>query len=157
MKFNSRKITIRKATVNDAKYIHSLINKFAKKDDMLSRSLHEIFEHIRDYFVCEIDDQIVAACALHPVWEDIAEIRSIAVSRKYQRQGIGKRLIRKSLREASSLGMKKVFALTYKPDYFRRLGFVDIDKNELPHKIWGDCLKCSKFPDCPEVAVIYHL
>jgi amino-acid N-acetyltransferase len=124
---------------------------------MLPRSLHEIYEHIRDYFVCQAEGRIIGVCALHPVWEDIAEIRSIAVAKKHQGQGIGKRLVRKSLREAASLGMKKVFALTYKPGYFKRLGFEEIDKNELPHKIWVDCLKCSKFPDCPEVAVIYYL
>ena len=148
---------VTKATVKDVKAIHSLVNKFAKKDDMLPRSLNEIYEQIRDYSICVEDEKIVAVCALHVVWEDIAEIRSIAVSKNYQGMGIGKKLIRQSIKEAQAMGIKKVFALTYRPDYFKKHGFEDIDKNDLPHKVWGDCLKCPKFPDCDEVAVIKHL
>ena len=148
---------LKKATVRDVKAIHSLVNKFAKRDDMLPRSLNEIYEQIRDYSVCVADEKIVAVCALHIVWEDIAEIRSIAVLSKYQGMGIGKKLIRQSIKEARAMGIKKIFALTYRPDYFRKHGFNDVDKNDLPHKVWSDCLKCPKFPDCDEVAVIKHL
>lgn len=144
----------RKASVKDAKAIHSLINMFAKKDDMLPRSLNEIYENIRDYFIYMENEKVIAVSALHILWEDLAEIRSIGVSHKYQGIGLGKKLIKQCLKEAKSIGVKKVFALTYHPDYFRELGFEDIDKNELPHKIWGDCLKCPKFPDCNEVALI---
>ncbi len=147
----------RKATIKDAKSIHNLVNKFAKKDDMLPLSLNEIYEHIRDFTVSVENRIIVAVCALHIAWEDLAEIRSIAVSKKYQGKGIGETLIKSSLKEAKSLGIKKVFALTFYPDYFKRFGFMDIDKNDLPHKVWGDCLKCPKFPDCDEAAVIKRL
>ncbi len=147
----------KKATIKDARAIHSLINKFAKREDMLPRSLNEIYENLRDFFICVNNGSIIAAAALHILWEDLAEIRSVAVEKKYQGMGIGKKLINRSLKEAKFLGIKKVFALTYYPDYFRELGFADIDKNELPQKIWGECLKCHKFPECDESAVIKEL
>ncbi len=151
------KLKIRKAVMSDAKTIHSLVNKFARKDDMLPRSLNDIYENIRDFFICTDDDKLIAACALHILWEDLAEVRSIAVSKQYQSHGIGKNLLKKCIKEAQQLGIQKLFALTYHPDYFNKMGFNEIDKNDLPHKIWGDCLKCPKFPDCSEVAVIKEL
>jgi amino-acid N-acetyltransferase len=151
------KLQIRKATIHDSKAIHSLVNRFAKRDDMLPRSLNDIYENIRDFFVCIDNETVIAIASLHIVWENLAEIRSIAVSRKYQKRGIGKRLIKHCLKEAQRLGISKVFALTYHADYFKLAGFSDIDKNDLPHKIWGDCLNCHKFPDCDEVAVIIKI
>lgn len=145
---------IKKATVRDVKTIHSLINQYAKRDEMLPRSLNEIYENIRDFFVCNDNGSTIAVSALHVLWEDIAEIKSIAVSSTYQGKGVGKRLIEHCLKEATSLGIKNVFALTYNPAFFLGSGFKEIDKNELPQKVWGDCLKCHKFPDCDEVAVI---
>ncbi len=147
----------RKASLNDAKGIHALVNKFARKEDMLPRSLNEIYENIRDFYVCFNNGTLVGTAALHILWDDLAEIRSVSVSNKYQRQGIGKKLIRNCIKEAKKLEVKKVFALTYRPDYFKELGFNDIDKNSLPHKIWGECLKCHKFPDCDESAVLMKL
>ena len=148
---------IRKATLKDAKTIHTMVNRFAKRDDMLPRALNEIYETIRDFFICVDDEKLIAVAALHIQWDDLAEIRSLSVSTKYRKQGIGKKLIKKCLKEAADFGVKRVFALTFHPDYFKKLGFEDIDKNDLPHKIWGDCLKCPKFPDCTETAVIIQL
>jgi amino-acid N-acetyltransferase len=148
------KVELKKATINNAKAIHALVNRFAKRDDMLPRSLNDIYENIRDFFVCTDNDTIIGLAALHIVWEDLAEIRSIAVSRKYQKQGIGKKLVKQCMKEAQRLGITRVFALTYHPEYFKLLGFDNVDKNDLPHKIWGDCLNCHKFPDCDEVAVM---
>lgn len=145
---------VRKAHIKDAIYIHSLVNKHAKDDEMLPRSLNEIYENIRDFFVCEDKGEAIGASALHILWENLAEIRSVAVLKEYQKKGIGKKLIQRCLKEAKALGVEKVFALTYNPKFFKKLGFKDIDKNTLPQKIWGDCLKCPKFPDCKEVAVI---
>ena len=147
----------KKAILKDAKSIHTLVNKFARKEDMLPRSLNEIYENIRDFYVCLNNDSIVGTAALHILWDDLAEIRSVSVSTKYQRQGIGSKLIKNCLKEANKLGVNKVFALTYRPGYFKEFGFKEIDKNSLPHKIWGECLKCHKFPDCDESAVIKKL
>jgi len=147
-------LKIEKATVRDAKSIHSLINKFAQKDKMLPRSLNEIYENIRAFFVCRDKGKIIGTSALHILWENLAEIRSIAVLEKYQNMGIGQKLIEHCLREAKGLGIRKIFALTYNPDFFKKIGFKHTDKNTLPQKIWSDCLKCPKFPKCDEVAVI---
>jgi amino-acid N-acetyltransferase len=147
-------MVIRKARIGDVRDIHRIINKFAKKDKMLPRSLNEIYENIRDFLVCIEKGRITGVCALHILWEDLAEVRSIAVLKDYQRKGIGKRLVKECLKEAKSLGINRVFALTYNPEFFIEMGFREIDKNTLPQKIWGDCLKCPKFPECNEVAVI---
>ena len=157
MKKKPSQLTYQKATLKHAKAIHELVNSFAQRNRMLPRSLNEIYELIRDFYICLDKDKVVAVCSLHIVWEDLAEIRSAAVSKKYQRRGIGKKLINYCLKEAGALGVNRVFALTYHPEYFKHLGFEDIDKNDLPHKIWGDCLKCPKFPGCEEVAVIIRL
>lgn len=150
-------MNIRKATVNDAKAIHDLIKRFARKYDMLPRSLNEIYENIRDFFVCMDNDSIVATAALHVLWEDLAEIRSVAVIKEYQGIGVGKKLARQCMKEAKKLGVSKVFALTYAPDFFIEMGFEATDKNTLPQKIWGECLKCHKFPECDESAVMISI
>lgn len=152
-----KKLHTKKARIKDAIFIHSLIKKLAKDDEMLPRSLNEIYENIRDFFICEHKREIIGASALHILWENLAEIRSLAVSKEYQKKGIGKKLIERCLKEAKALGVEKVFALTYNPKFFKKFGFKDIDKNTLPQKIWGDCLKCPKFPECEEVAVIKML
>ncbi|NOZ25978.1 MAG: N-acetyltransferase [Nitrospirae bacterium] len=145
---------IRKAGTRDVREIHRLINSFAKREKMLPRSLNEIYETLRDHVVCEADGEIIGVCALHILWEDLAEIRSLAVKADAQRQGTGKKLVRHCISEARRLGIERIFVLTYSPDFFRSLGFTDIDKSELPQKIWGDCLRCHKFPECDEFALI---
>ena len=150
-------LKFKKAVIKDAKAIHSLVNKFAKRDNMLPRSLNEIYENIRDFVICTNSESIVAVSAFHILWEDLGEIRSVAVRKKYQGMGIGRRLVKHCIKEAKALGIKKVFALTYHPDFFTELGFENIDKNTLPHKIWGECLKCHKFPECDESAVMIEI
>jgi len=151
-------LIVRKAVASDVKAIHKLVNEFANEDKIIPRSLNDLYENLRDFFVCVDDDnKIIGACALHISWENLAEIRSLAVSRAVQKQGTGTALIEKSLEEARQLGMERVFSLTYIPKYFIRFGFKEIEKSELPHKIWGDCMKCHKFPDCDEVAVVLNL
>ena len=150
-------MNIRKATVKDVAAIHDLIKRFAKKYDMLPRSLNEIYENIRDFFVYIDNDAIVAAAALHILWEDLAEVRSVAVSKEYQSIGVGKKLVMQCIKEAKKLGVNKVFALTYAPEFFKEMDFEEVDKNSLPQKIWGECLKCHKFPECDESAVIKEL
>lgn len=147
---------VRKATVSDVKIIHKLINEFAQKGEMLPRSLNELYENIRDFFIAEENNKIQGVCALHILWEDLAEIRSLAVKKEAQKKGIGSLLVKKCLKEAKKIGVKKVFVLTYIPDFFKKAGFKDLDKSKLPQKIWGDCIRCPKFPECDEVALIYE-
>ncbi len=150
---------IRKAKISDVRQIQKLIELAAKKGEMLSRSLSELYDNLRDYYVYEEDDpqQILGTCAMHICWEDLAEIRSLVVREDYNRRGIGTKLIEASLSEAISLGLYRIFALTYKPDFFLKFGFRTVDKSALPHKIWADCIKCVKFPECDEVAVLLEV
>ncbi len=148
---------IRKATVSDAESIRRLVNFYASEGKMLPRSLSEIFENIRDFHVAEAGKKLVGCCALHVFWEDLAEIRSLAVHPDEVGRGLGTTLVSRALEEAPSLGIRRVFILTAIPKYFSRLGFKDTDRSSLPKKIWAECVKCPKFPDCDEVAMIIDL
>ncbi len=149
---------IRKAKIADSKQILDLISSWAKEGKVLERSLNDIYENIRDFWVCVKQDKIIACCAFDIVgWQDLAEVRSLVVSKTHQGAGIGKSLVKKCIDEAENLGVKRVFALTFEPNFFKRLGFKNIDRKELPHKIWTDCIKCVHFPDCREEAVIISI
>jgi len=137
--------------------MHQLVNYFANKGEMLSRSLSEIYENIRDYFVVREGERVVACVALRVSWSDLAEIKSLAVAEDNQKEGIGAQLVEACLKEAKELGIPTIFCLTYKPGFFEKFGFSQLDKMELPRKIWTECYLCPKFPDCDEVALIYHL
>jgi amino-acid N-acetyltransferase len=150
-------LRIRKARIADVKAIHRLVNEFAKKGEMIPRSLNDLYENMRDIFVCEDNGEIKGVCALHILWEDLAEIRSLSVKLDSRGAGIGRKLVNTCVREAEKLGIRKIFALTYHPDFFVKMGFSEIDKSELPQKIWGECLRCPKFPECDETAVILRL
>ena len=143
--------------MEDVEAIHALVTEFARRGTMLPRSRAELYEHLRDYEVAEADSQVVGCGALVIAWENLGEIRSLAVAEEFQRKGIGGRLIEACLAEARRLGINRVFALTNNPAFFKRLGFVPVAKETLPHKIWADCIKCPKFPDCDEEAVAIDL
>ena len=145
-----------KAKISDVPEMHKLINYFAERGQMLARSLSEIYENIRDFYVIRKDEHIIACAALHVNWEDLAEIKSVAVSEKHQRQGIGSKLIKTCMEEAKELGIPTVFCLSYTPEFFEKCSFSRIEKNQLPQKVWGECFRCPKFPDCDEVALIYR-
>lgn len=148
---------VRKAQIKDVKEIQKLLITFASRGDMLSRSLSELYESLRDFYVFEQNENLLGTAALHIVWEDLAEVRSVAVSEDAGRQGIGSQLVQACIAEARELGLKRIFCLTYKPEFFGKHGFRLVDKSELPHKVWGDCIKCVKFPDCDENAMILDL
>jgi amino-acid N-acetyltransferase len=146
-----------KAKISDVPQMHQLVNYFADKGEMLARSLSEMYESIRDYFVIREGERVIACVALHVSWLDLAEIKSLAVAEGNQKEGVGARLVEACLKEAKELGIPTVFCLTYKPGFFEKFGFSQIDKMELPRKVWTECYRCSKFPDCDEVALIYHI
>jgi amino-acid N-acetyltransferase len=148
---------IRKAQISDVKDIQKLLTYFAGKGDMLSRSLSELYESIRDFYVAADEERLLGTAALHIVWEDLAEVRSVAVAEDSGKRGIGSQLVQACIAEAREIGLKRLFCLTYKPEFFARHGFRLVDKSELPHKVWGDCIKCVKFPDCDENAMILDL
>jgi len=150
-------VILRKARINDVKEIHNLVNHFAQKGEMLPRSQSELYENIRDFFVVEDEGKVIGCCALHILWDNLAEVKSLAVDSSYQGKGIGRLLVNTCLDEARELGIRKVFALTFKPGFFEKLGFKLVDKDDLPRKVWGECIKCPLFPDCKEEAVILEL
>ena len=148
---------VEKAGIKDAAAIHQMVNYFADRGEMLPRSLSEIYENIRDYFVIRQGERVIACAALHVSWEDLAEVKSLAVTAESQKQGIGAQLVAACLNEAKGLGIPRVFCFTYQPAFFEKLGFCLIDKMELPRKVWGECIRCPKFPDCDEVALLREM
>jgi amino-acid N-acetyltransferase len=147
---------VEKAKISDVTQIHKLVNGFAEKGLMLARPLSEIYESVRDFYVIREKGEVVACAALHITWSDLAEIRSVAVAEDKQRRGLGAKLVAACLEEAKSLGIDAVFCFTYQPQFFKSQKFADIDKMELPRKVWSDCLRCPKFPNCDEIALIYR-
>ena len=148
---------IRKARISDVKEIQKMVEVYAQKGEMLPRSLSELYDNLRDFYVLEENGILSGVCALHICWDDLAEVRSLVVAEGHTRKGIGRQLVTACVDEAREFGIKRVFALTYQRSFFDKLGFHEIDKMHLPHKIWGDCIKCSKFPDCDEIAMVMDL
>jgi len=147
---------IRGAQIKDMREIQKLLESSARKGELLPRSLGELYESVRDFKVyTDKKGTIVGLCALHPTWEDLGEIRSLLVREAFRRQGIAREMVFSCLEEAKSLGIQRVFTLTFNPAFFQRLGFDPVDKAALPHKIWADCVRCVHFPDCKEQALIY--
>jgi amino-acid N-acetyltransferase len=155
---------VKKAHMGDVVAISGLVESYAKKGEMLPRPIQHIYASIRDYFVCVRDgagggegEGVIGTSALHVWWEDLGEIRSLAVGKGNLGKGAGSALVNACIDEARALGLRKLFVLTYKPDFFERFGFKVIDKEMLPHKVWGECVDCVKFPNCDETAVIKEL
>jgi amino-acid N-acetyltransferase len=134
-----------------------LINTFADRNEMLARSLSEIYENIRDYLVVDSHGEIVGCCALHVTWSDLAEVKSLAVREDQRRSGLGSKLVTACLDDARAIGIPRLFVLTYIPGYFSRFGFREVEKAELPQKVWSECIRCPKFPDCGEVGMVLDL
>lgn len=151
---------VRKAVISDIQEIHGLLAYYGEKGVLLPRPLSELYDHMRDYFVLEYarsKNGIQAVCGLGICWEDLAEIKSLAVLEELQGKGFGSKLVEACLEEARSFGINRIFALTYIPHFFIRFGFQEVSKSLLPQKIWADCLKCTKFPNCDEVAMLLTL
>lgn len=153
----SEQFPIEKATMADAPTIQGLVSGLASLGEMLPRPLAEIYEQLRDFLVVRDNERLVACAALHIVWEDLAEVRSLAVLDEWRDKGVGALLVEACLDEARALGIVTVFALTRQPSFFERLGFHQADMMALPRKVWGECFRCPKFPNCDEVAVIIEL
>lgn len=137
--------------------MQKLINHFADRDELLPRSLNDLYEDIRDYVIMTDGDRIIGTCALHVNWEDLAEVKALVIDSDYQGQKLGRKIVEHCLDEARSLGLVRAFALTYRPGFFKALGFHDVDKSDLPHKVWNECIHCVKFPNCGEIAVAIDL
>jgi amino-acid N-acetyltransferase len=151
---------IRKAVIEDIKTIHKLLGHYGDRGLLLARPLSELYDHLRDFFVLVSEDpeqKLMGTCALGICWEDLAEIRSLAVVEDQQGKGFATTLVEACLGEARSFGIGRVFVLTYVEGFFAKRGFRTVEKSQLPHKVWSDCLKCSKFPECDETAMVLDL
>ncbi len=148
---------MRRATVRDVPAMARIINHWASQGIMLPKSHHQLYQYIRDFVVATRGEEVIGCGALHVVWEDLAEVRSMAVVQEWQGRGVGRAMLARLLDEARDLGLPHVFALTYRQDFFERAGFRVVPHETLPHKIWGDCLNCPKFPNCDEIALTLDL
>ncbi|MFH0942276.1 MAG: N-acetyltransferase [Chloroflexota bacterium] len=148
---------VEKARISDVPQMHQIINTFAGKGVMLPRPLSELYENIRDYFVVRQGERVVGCASLHVSWDDAAEVRSVAVIDESQHHGVGSALVEACLNEARELGIATVFCLTYQPEFFGRFLFSQVDKMELPRKVWTECYHCPKFPNCDEVAMVCRM
>jgi amino-acid N-acetyltransferase len=150
---------IRKATIQDIKPIHHLLHEYGKREELLARPLSQLYDHVRDFWVYVENEgsDLIGCCALQFCWEDLAEIRSLAVIQDHHGKKIGVKLVETALEEARTFKIRKIFTLTYRPGFFQRFGFTQIDRSELPLKIWSDCIICVKFPDCDETAMMMEL
>ncbi|MFQ6132892.1 MAG: N-acetyltransferase [Armatimonadota bacterium] len=146
-------VEIRRAVIADVTAIQALIKDHAAEDLLLPRTLSYLYENVRDFFVACVDGQVIGCGSLHVMWDDLAEVKSLAIAPGHKGKGYGRRLVEACLEEARQLGVEKVFVLTLVPPFFERLGFKPVDKEELPRKIWGECVNCPHFPDCDEVAL----
>lgn len=145
------------ASAQDIPRIQKILEHYATQGLLLPRSLSDLYENLRDFVIYEEGREIIGTSALHVCWEDLGEIRSLAVIPEHTKEGIGSRLVNHCESEARKLGLQKAFTLTYQEHFFTKLGYRKIDKNLLPHKVWRDCLHCAKFPDCDEIAMIKSL
>jgi amino-acid N-acetyltransferase len=144
---------LRRARVADVVAMQRLINRYAERGEMLSRALHELYETIRNFFVIEEEGEIVGTAALHVNWANLAEVKSVAVAESCRRRGYGRRLVDACVEEARELGIATVFCLTEQPEFFTSLGFITVDRNSLPRKVWSECVRCPKFANCTEIAM----
>ncbi len=150
---------IRKAKIADVIEVQAILRDFAQSGKLLARSLNELYTTLRDIlvYVEPEADQVIGCCSLHIVWENLAEIRSLAVLEAHQGKGIGRMLVQQCIQEAREIGIGRIFTLTYEVGFFEHLGFHLVDKNLFPHKVWVDCLNCPKFPNCDESALVLDL
>ena len=144
----------RKARFDDIESIYGLVNIYAAQGEMLPRSRNTLYENLRDMVVAEEEGRVIGVGALHIMWDRLAEVRMMAIAPDHTRQGVGAEIVQLLLNEGDVLGIEKVFTLTYKPDFFRKLGFIRISREELPQKVWKECIDCPKYPNCDEIAMI---
>ncbi|GMR03693.1 MAG: N-acetyltransferase [Gammaproteobacteria bacterium] len=149
--------SIRQAAIGDVPDIHYLLEIYASQGNLLPRTMSELYRHLRDFFVIEVNGKIAACGALEIFTEDLGEIRSLAVADEYKGRGFGRLLVQHLTLEAHRIGLRRLMALTYAPGFFHKLGFKTVGKDTLPEKVWGICVKCYNYNNCDETAVLLEL
>ncbi|MDA8120566.1 MAG: N-acetyltransferase [Gammaproteobacteria bacterium] len=148
---------VRPARIADVPLIHHFLELYATKGNLLPRTMNEIYRHLRDFFVIEVDERVAAIGALEIFTEDLGEVRSLVVAEEYERRGLGRLMVQRIIAEARQLGLRRLMALTYVPTFFHKLGFVTVAMDTLPEKVWNVCVKCYKYNRCDETAVLLNL
>jgi len=148
---------IRNARLDDVEIIRELINEYAEQEIMLFRSLADLYDSLRDFKLYESEGQVVGCCALNIVWEDLAEVKSLAVAPGHQGKGIGRALLQAVVDEARELHLPKIFTLTLEAPFFAKAGFELVEMDSLPHKVWSECVHCPKQDKCDEIAMTLTL
>ena len=148
---------IRKAVMNDVPAVLSLVNNYAKDGLMLMKTPYQIYRNIQSFYVCELDGQVVGCCRLNVIWKNLAEVSSLAVSVDFKRRGIGRLLVQKIIEEGKSIGINEFFTLTYQKAFFFFFFFQYVERESLPHKVFGDCLMCPKIDNCDENAYVFKV
>lgn len=143
----------RKATFKDVEAMYKLINAYAEQGLMLGRPRNMLYECLRDFILAEENGEVVGMGALHLVWDALAEIRALAIAPDVIKSGIGRNIVQALIEEAKGLEIKNIFTLTYQPGFFIKQGFAELSKDQLPHKVWKECINCTKFPNCDEIAL----
>jgi len=150
-------MTIRPATIHDVPRMQEIINSHAELGRMLFKSYAQLYENLRDFAVCELEGRVVGCTALGILWNDLAEVRSLAVDDRYRGRGIGGELVKWCIAEARRLGIRKLMSLTYEQRFFEKLNFKVVPKESLPLKVWSDCVRCPKNDNCDEIAMVLEL
>lgn len=148
---------VRPAEIHDVVDIHHLIENYASMGNLLPRPINELYRHLRDFFVVELNNRVVACGALEIFTETLGEVRSLVVEDQHKGHRYGQLLVEKIIDEARHIGLRQLMALTYAPEFFHKIDFKTVAKNTLPEKVWGICVKCYKFDNCDEVAVLKNL
>ena len=152
-------LRVERATVHDGEGIARLVNYWAAQGQMLPRTVGETYENLRDFFVVRdpVDGHVLGCAALHITWSDLAELKSLAVEESTHSRGLGAALVQACVEEGRALGLTRLFALTYRPGFFERLGWEQAEVMNLPRKVWNECYRCPKFPGCDEIAMTLDL
>ncbi len=150
----AKAMTIRHATMSDVDQMLEVINQYAQMGLMLPRTKLSVCENLQSFVVAYDGQDVLGVAGLHILWEDLAEIRSLAISEHAKGMGVGKRLVLHLVEQCRHLGIKRVLALTYQKEFFEKCGFHIVAKETLPQKVWKDCINCSKLPVCDEIAMI---
>jgi amino-acid N-acetyltransferase len=150
-------IKIQKAKASDVEAIYRLINMYALQGRLLPRTRESLYENLQAISIATIDDQIVGAASLHILGKDLSEIRSLVVAEEAKGKGVGKMLVQQIVEETKKIEINKLISLTYETTFFEKCGFQVIEKSDMPQKVWKDCINCSKFPSCDEIAMAIYV
>jgi amino-acid N-acetyltransferase len=149
--------TVRPAAIGDVPYVHHLLEIYAAQGNLLPRTMSELYRHLRDFFVVEVNGRVAGCGALEIFTESLGEVRSLVVDDAWKGQGFGRMLVQRIIEEARAIGLKRLMALTYVAPFFHKLGFKTVPMDTLPEKVWGICVKCYKYNNCDETAVLLEL